>query len=325
VKSGTDSPHGPDLKVSCTVCHSSKGWQLDKDIYSFDHNTTKMPLIGQHASVNCKICHPTLVFSNAKKECVDCHNDVHNKTLGVDCDRCHTPSSWIVSNVKEIHQQSRFPLIGVHSNADCFQCHKAENVLRYDIVSIECVDCHRAKYMASTRPSHTSVGFSTECAACHFIYSYEWAGSGFNHNFFPLNQGHAISDCAKCHKNNSYTISTDCFSCHENDYNTALNPNHIPSGFPTNCSICHTLAVGWSPAEFKQHDSQYFPITTGKHKGIKCNVCHTNSSNYSVFTCTDCHEHNKSSMDNKHDGEGGYSYNSSACYNCHPRGEAGDK
>jgi len=38
----TDSPHGRDFKVSCKTCHSPKGWQIDKEVYSFDHNTTKL-------------------------------------------------------------------------------------------------------------------------------------------------------------------------------------------------------------------------------------------------------------------------------------------
>ena len=37
---GQDSPHGSDFEISCKVCHSPKGWELDREIYSFDHNTT---------------------------------------------------------------------------------------------------------------------------------------------------------------------------------------------------------------------------------------------------------------------------------------------
>jgi len=61
-----DSPHGSDFKISCKTCHSSKGWQFDKSISSFDHNTTKMKLVGQHKEINCRQCHPTLVFKDAK-------------------------------------------------------------------------------------------------------------------------------------------------------------------------------------------------------------------------------------------------------------------
>ncbi len=108
------------FKVSCSVCHSAKGWELDREIYSFDHSKTKLPLVGQHTEINCKLCHPTLVFSEAPIDCNQCHTDVHQSTTGSDCSRCHTPSSWLVNNITEIHQTSRFPLLGAHRTADCY-------------------------------------------------------------------------------------------------------------------------------------------------------------------------------------------------------------
>ena len=83
----TESPHGSEFKVSCKTCHSSKGWQLDKEIYSFDHSKTKLPLTGQHTEINCRLCHKTLIFSAAKSECNQCHNDIHQNTVGLDCSR----------------------------------------------------------------------------------------------------------------------------------------------------------------------------------------------------------------------------------------------
>ncbi len=62
-----------------------------------------------------------------------------------------------------------------------------------------------------------------------------------------------------------------------------------------------------------------FPIQSGKHAGFACSDCHLNA-NYNVFSCIDCHAHSKSDMDDKHDDVGGYSYNSQACYSCHPNG-----
>ncbi|MGW8315720.1 MAG: c-type cytochrome, partial [Bacteroidales bacterium] len=56
-----DSPHGEDFKISCSKCHSAKGWEFDREVYSFDHNTTALPLKGQHVNLNCRLCHPTLV------------------------------------------------------------------------------------------------------------------------------------------------------------------------------------------------------------------------------------------------------------------------
>jgi hypothetical protein len=390
------SPHGADFNISCNTCHSTQGWIVDKEKFSFNHDNTEMPLVGQHAQIDCKLCHPTLVFSEAKTECAQCHTDIHESTVGSECSRCHTPHSWLVNNITQIHQQSRFPLVGVHATVDCYQCHTSETSQRFDVIGTDCFSCHSENYAATTQPNHATAGYSTQCADCHTVFSKEWKGSGFSHNFFPLTQGHDIDDCSKCHVNGDFTnTSSDCISCHQSDYNATTNPNHISANYSTNCTLCHstapgwkpaifdhskfpltqghdiddcskchvngnytntsadckschqsdynattnpshsslnfstactdchTTAPGWKPAKYTQHDAQSFPIYSGKHndKWNSCTDCHTNTSNYKVFSCIDCHEHNKSDMDSEHRGEDGYVYNSASCFNCHPRGD----
>ncbi len=320
------SPHGADFKISCNVCHSPKSWKLDKAIYSFNHDKTKMPLLGQHINADCKLCHPTLVFSEAKTECASCHKDVHESSVGPECNRCHTPNSWLVTDITRVHQQSRFPLVGAHSAADCYQCHKSETFLRFEVLGVDCFNCHSNDYNAAAQPNHIASGFSTRCEDCHNIFSNKWTGNGFNHSFFPLTQGHDINSCVVCHTNGNYSgLSSECYSCHQTDYNSAANPSHLALNFPTNCKECHSTRVGWKPASYRLHDSQSFPIYSGEHQGkwSSCNDCHSNTSNYSVFSCIDCHAHNKSEMDSEHRGEDGYAYNSAACLHCHPRGNEG--
>ncbi len=320
-KKNVDSPHGKAFNISCSTCHSAKSWKIDPEIYSFNHSNTKMPLVGQHKSIDCKSCHSSLVFSDekSKNECVSCHSDLHQQTVGNFCDKCHSPSSWIVNDIKSIHQQSRFPLLGVHTMTECQKCHSSESLHQYNVLGVECIDCHRDNYFSTTNPNHNLANFSTECTECHYIFAYEWSGTGFNHSIFPLTQGHANVDCAKCHVNNNYTnTSTECVSCHLSDYNGATNPVHTSGCYPKNCATCHTTSPGWSPVNF-QHDN-YFPISSGNHSGISCVECHTDPNNCEAFSCIDCHEHNQSSMDNEHEGESGYSFNSAACLNCHPQG-----
>ena len=233
------SPHGANFKVSCRFCHSTKDWKLDMEIYSFNHDSTEMPLIGQHQMVECRKCHPSLIFSEAKKECLQCHTDVHESTVGKDCNRCHTPHSWLVNNITQIHQQSRFPLVGVHATVDCYQCHQSETFNRFEVLGTECYNCHNEEYIATTQPNHISVGYSTQCADCHTVFSKEWKGTGFNHSFFPLTQGHAISTCTQCHTSGNLTkLSTECVSCHIPDYNASTNPSHSSAQFSTNCTMC---------------------------------------------------------------------------------------
>jgi hypothetical protein len=281
-------PHGKNFNISCNVCHSTKGWKIDKEIYSFNHDSTDMPLVGQHKQVNCRLCHPTLVFSEAKTQCVQCHTDMHESTVGKECNRCHTPQSWLVNNITQIHQQSRFPLVGVHATVDCFQCHKSESFQRFDVIGTDCYSCHSKNYLATTMPNHSSVGYSTNCIECHNIYSPDWVGSGFNHNFFPLTQGHALASCSLCHKSgNSVKLSPVCLNCHQPDYNGTNNPNHISANFSTDCKMCHTTAPGWKPATF---DHSKFPLTQG-HNITDCSKCHINGNYSNVSTdCKSCHQ-----------------------------------
>lgn len=394
------TPHGNQLKIDCSECHTTGSWRVNSLTSTFNHDQTKFALVDQHRQLDCKLCHLSLNFSDekGKNDCSNCHIDVHQQTLGNDCASCHTSKSWIISNVKEIHLNSRFPLVGSHANADCFDCHLSENLLQFRPLGIECVDCHRAEYLSTTNPNHQTAGYSTNCFDCHNMRSSDWASGGFEHGFFPLTQGHAVADCKLCHTSGVLqAISPECESCHLPDYNASLDPPHASLNFPVNCLECHTTQPGWSPASFDRHndfyllegahakianeckdchtsgyintpntcfgchsadynkvtdpphlvanfpvdctechsqnawepstfdhDGKYFPIYSGEHKGEwdSCTDCHTTPSNYSLFSCIDCHEHNKTDMDKEHQGEDGYIYTSAGCLECHPSGKA---
>ena len=122
-----------------------------------------------------------------------------------------------------------------------------------------------------------------------------------------------------CHVGGRFAgTPADCYSCHTTVYRTVTNPNHVGAGFPTSCQTCHTTTA-WTGATFNHQ----FPIYAGKHrKGVwnTCNDCHVNQSNYRVFECINCHEHNRTSMDDKHKNLRGYAYNSITCYSCHANG-----
>ncbi len=309
----TESPHGADFRVSCSKCHSSKGWQLDSTVYSFDHNSTGFALTGQHVLVNCRQCHSSLVFSEARPACSECHADVHQGTTGAGCDRCHNSGSWLVSNITGMHQMSRFPLLGAHRTADCIECHKSESFVRFDVPGINCIDCHLRDYVSTTNPNHAEAGFSQECSTCHSVRSFGWTGADFNHAFFPLSLGHSGLACAACHTGTGYSgLSTDCVSCHLADYNSTTSPAHQTLGFSTACAQCHSLAPGWKPSKYEQHDSQFFPIFSGRHRGKwdLCTDCHTNPDDYTTFDCIRCHA----------DAHRGKNYTNAQCYNCHPTG-----
>ena len=323
------SPHGPNLKDDCSACHTANGWSVDLKSLSFDHSSIGFALEGQHGQLACEMCHSSLVFDEAKSKtnCVDCHTDVHQQTVGFDCAQCHTTTTWIIENAMDLHRQSRFPLLGVHALADCRSCHESAPNLQFPSMGVDCYDCHRTEYEATSQPNHIEEGYSTNCVECHSVKAYEWTASGFNHDFFPLTGGHHGPTCSDCHGENRFEkVSAECFDCHQIDFEQAANPVHDPASFSTQCDQCHTTNSGWKPARFDQHDAEAFPIYSGSHRGEwkSCAECHENPDDYGSFTCISCHAHGKVAMDLKHREERDYKYQSSACFDCHPRGRAED-
>ncbi len=340
------STHGDTFKMDCAACHTPKSWEIPASFWQkanpspnnvskatgkklpfkslrFNHDDTEFVLDGQHATTDCRSCHETLEFAEAQTECISCHTDMHQQTVGDDCTRCHNTENWLVDNTSELHYDNGFPLLGAHATASCYDCHDSESALAFNRIGNECMNCHLDEYTGTTSPNHASAGYSTNCIECHDINAFSWSSESINHNFFPLTKGHDIEDCASCHNTANFSdISADCISCHQTDFTEASNPNHIAGDFNTDCRECHTTDPGWTPAQYLQHDVEYFPIYSGEHQGEwdQCVDCHTNPSNFAEFSCTTCHTNPET--DEEHQGIDGYSYNSQSCLACHPTGDS---
>ncbi|MDD3080002.1 MAG: hypothetical protein PHH37_13005 [Paludibacter sp.] len=286
------SPHGNKLKTECSVCHTTNGWNVIKP-NGFNHNKTHFPLKGQHRMVDCRKCHSSLKFEEAKTECVSCHTDVHEQTLGDDCARCHNTNSWIVTNVRQIHRQKGFPLMGAHATAECSYCHTTASKLRFDNIRSDCYACHQYEYESTTNPNHAAMSFDTDCARCHSAAGRDWTrtGKGFDHSFFPLTGSHNI-DCESCHYDNDYsvTLSPQCSSCHSPGPANETYPAHTTVYQSYECNACHNITAWDGGIKFKQHDS-WGRIYSGKHKGkwSSCNDCHINDATYQA-KCNKCHK-----------------------------------
>ena len=307
------------FSIQCASCHkpTDPSWSG----VSFNHNAF-FQLQGKHAAAQCASCHVNGVYKGTGRNCVDCHLAKYNATttpkhstagFSTQCDTCHkaTDSQW--TGVSFNHN-AFFPLQGKHAAAQCATCH-VNNV--YKGTGRNCVDCHQAKYNATTAPNHASAGFSTQCDSCHKATDSQWTGITFNHNaFFPLQGKHTAAACASCHVNNVYRgTSRTCVGCHLAKYNATSNPNHAASGFPTTCETCHLATdSAWTQGRFSHPD---FPITSGRHN-VPCAQCHTSPP--PAFNCLNCHL--KAKTDGDHRGRSGYRYDSAACYSCHPTGRA---
>jgi hypothetical protein len=306
--------------TNCESCHGTQAvsWQGAAFIHS------SFTLRGNHQTAACSACHINGVYAGTPRECVGCHLEDYNATqnpnhqqagYSTDCESCH--GSEAVRWTGAIGGHATFPLKGNHQTAACTDCH-INNV--YAGTPRDCVGCHLDDYNATQNPNHQQAGFPTDCFVCHGSEAVTWQGAVFNHNqYWPLQGAHTALGCNQCHAS-GYNLPKDCYGCHKADYDATTSPNHQSTGFPTTCENCHfSTHVSWNQAVFNHR----FPIHSGAHRNIACNECHL-TANYLQFSCIDCHAHNKSAMDNEHDEVGGYSYNSQACYTCHPDGRADD-
>jgi hypothetical protein len=318
----TDPSHTANqFSHACLQCHSMNGWSPA----TFDHSQTQFPLTGAHVNATCAQCHVNGQFQGTPTDCWSCHQADYNGATNPNhvqaqfphaCAECHTTSAWQPSTFN--HANTGFPLVGAHISVQCAQCHVNG---QYQGTPTDCWSCHQQDYQDTDDPNHEAAGFSHECLQCHNMNG--WEGGTFNHNGtgFPLTGAHLSVNCVACHVNNQYQgTPTACYFCHQADYNGATNPNHAAAGFPTTCEMCHNT-IDWNQAQFN-HDAQWFPIYSGSHHDAwdQCSDCHTNPDNFAVFSCIICHEHNQQDTDEHHQEVQGYSYNSQACYTCHPTG-----
>jgi hypothetical protein len=306
-----------NFPTTCQTCHNTSAWQPA----SFDHNSVGFPLTNGHAGLQCTQCHVNNNYNLTSGACNQCHMKDYNGTTNpnhaqagfpTDCTVCHNTVSWLQATFN--HSATGFPLTGMHVSTPCAQCHVNGN---YNLTSSACSSCHMPDYNSTNNPAHAAAGFPNTCEVCHNTTA--WIPASFNHNntAFPLTGAHVTTPCASCHVNNNYTtLPTACYGCHQADYNSTSNPNHQAAGFPTTCQTCHNT-TSWLGATFNH---TYFPMNHGGANGV-CSTCHTNASDYTVFSCTNCHT--KTQTDSNHQGVRGYVYNSVNCYQCHPSGQGG--
>ncbi|MFZ4520688.1 MAG: hypothetical protein ACOYNC_03225 [Bacteroidales bacterium] len=311
-----------NIPTDCASCHTTEpGWKPA----TFPIHDNYYVIAGAHVPIanDCAKCHQGN-YTNTPKLCFGCHAEKYNQSTNPNhttanfpttCETCHSQNAWTPSN---FNHNNTYPLTGAHAAiaTNCFACHQGS----YVNTPNTCAGCHQPNYNTSSNPNHVAGNYPATCNTCHTTNP-NWTPATFpiHNNFYVLAGAHVTTDCNTCHNGNYNTTPNTCVGCHLTNYNQTTNPPHSAALFPTTCADCHTQSA-WSPANWN-HDGQYFPIYSGKHKNKwnTCADCHTNPGNYAVFTCTtSCHS--QSTMNNKHQGISGYSYNSAACYNCHPQG-----
>lgn len=318
--------HRAQMGADCTSCHGESSWRPEGQIAL--HAATRLPLAGAHAALQCWACHEGAAvgnFRNADPQCASCHLDDYQATTDPD----HATAGY-PTTCQDCHGFVAFDQAAIFSHAG---------------INSGCADCHLDDYQRTTDPDHEAEAFPTSCEDCHASFS-TWRGARFTHAGITTNcvschladyQGTSDPDhevqqfstsCEDCHASFStwngasfshVGITANCVGCHLGDYQASTDPRHSSAGFAQTCESCHTSTTTWDGARYNAHQ---FPIYSGAHRNMDCTQCHLSNTNYAAFSCTHCHEHNQSSMNSEHQGENGYSWQSSACYQCHPDGRS---
>ena len=205
--------------------------------------------------------------------------------LNVPCQNCHTAAGWKpIRAVPEFdHNQTKYPLRGMHQSVTCVQCHVKPV---FTNVGQRCQDCHADIHKRQ---------LGANCEQCHTVRGWQVLIQQIqqHNNRFPLTGAHAAVDCDSCHKGGAtsqfQTMSTACYSCHSADFQKTTAPNHVTAKFSTTCETCHG-ADTWMNAKF-DHASVGFPLTGGHAVPPRqCVDCHVNNNyNLTSTACINCH------------------------------------
>jgi hypothetical protein len=245
--------HRGEFGTECARCHTARSF-IDRGTMLRRHQTSRFPLTGSHAALECEDCHrPTaaghLQFVGKQADCGGCHladyqaaksPDHAGGSFPLDCMTCHTTIGW--QGARFNHDRTSFPLTGAHRTAACASCHPG-NV--YQGTNTACASCHQADYDRTTDPAHAALGFSTQCATCHNTAT--WQGATFaahDPQYFPIYSGAhqgRWANCATCHNSvNDYAQFT-CFSCHPHDDKAGTDSHHTGvSGYSYTSQACYS-------------------------------------------------------------------------------------
>ena len=141
----------------------------------------------------------------------------HGPGIG-SCQNCHTFTSWkpIRSMPEFNHDETRYPLRGMHQDVGCTKCHTS---LVFKNVSTHCVGLSCRYPYAPVRRQLREVPLGKGLAGIHAGYSespepFSTCGSARHVGVRRLPQGAATGQFIG--------LSTACYSCHQQDFKTTV-------------------------------------------------------------------------------------------------------
>ncbi len=184
------------------------------------------------------------------------------------------------------HDQTTFPLSGIHTNTACESCH-VKGVFKG--TPNTCGGCHNrgGAVIAQMKPtSHIPV--TQDCSACHKTLG--WIPATFTHANLkqscstchngtsqtgkPATHVATVKDCGECHKTTAWVpagydhsgvVPGTCSTCHNGSTATGKPARHIQTN--QQCDTCHKTFTAWTPAGYA-----HAPTDTN------CQSCHNGSS-----------------------------------------------
>lgn len=294
----------------CFACHGEHfGRKFDMvrfDQKKFKHDLTKYALEGGHAMVECRKCHipenildPKIkkrekTYLGLRQECATCHDDYHQRTLSVDCAKCHTVEKFKPAT-KFNHNMTKFKLTGKHVEVDCKECHKittrsGKKFQQFaNVPHNDCMACHKDPHEKRIHG---------KCAQCHTenIFSEFVGRERFDHSttHFFLRGKHKTVGCFECHKKSIDPLTVFMVRpiVHENQCAVCHKDVHERK-FGNDCAKCHT-ENGWKSLkslESFNHSVTDFPLV-GKHIDVDCKKCHKGryTDPLDFYACKNCHE-----------------------------------
>jgi hypothetical protein len=274
-----DDVHKGQEGKKCEDCHDERNWKKAR----FNHDTSRLPLVGEHKDVKCKKCHAGATYKDAPLDCIRCHkkDDVHKRRLGPVCELCHSASSWKSWNFDH-NIQSKFPLNGGHKKPDCYGCHKEPITKKKIVLSGDCYVCHRKDDVHKAQEGR-------KCEPCHD--DKDWKKAFFDHDLtsYPLLGKHKDTKCKKCHETQAFKDAKgeECIFCHKKE-----DADTHKQRLGTACEQCHD-ARDWKRWDFNHDKRSKFPLE-GAHKNIDCYACHKEKVLKKKLVlaadCYSCHE-----------------------------------
>ena len=163
-----DDKHKGQEGKKCETCHSEQSWTKTR----FDHRMSRFPLTGKHLLTECKKCHATVKYKDAKTDCWSCHKkeDTHKLTLGKNCESCHNTRDWKSWDFD--HDKTDFKLEGKHKKIRCSECHNTP-VSKKMSLPVDCSGCHR-------KDDKHDGAYGSKCENCHTGLSWKDIKVGSN-------------------------------------------------------------------------------------------------------------------------------------------------